>query len=58
VQRGDCSRRIIVIALRENPAAQDVAGRWAELVSGEDICGELSLGRAGIDAFYADWRRR
>jgi hypothetical protein len=56
VQRSDCARRIVVVALRENPAAQDVARRWAELVGGEGIGGELALGRADVDALYADRR--
>ena len=56
VQRRDCACRIVVVALRENPAAQDVARRWAELVGGQGIGGELALGRDGIDAFYADRR--
>src|SRR5439155_23681813 len=31
VQRGDRARRIVIVALRENPAAQDDPGLWAEL---------------------------
>src|SRR5215471_15024170 len=54
VQRRDRARRIVVVALRENPAAQDVARRWAELVGGQGVGGELALGRDGIDAFYAN----
>ena len=56
VQRSDCARRIVVVALRENPAAQDVAGRWAQLVCGQGIRGELALGRDGIDVLHSDWR--
>jgi len=57
VQRRDRAARIVVVALRENPAAQHVAGRWAELVGGKGICGQLMLGGAGVDALHADWRR-
>ena len=32
VQCSDCGRRVVIIPLRENPAAQDVAGLWTELV--------------------------
>jgi len=56
VQRSDRARRIVVVALQENPAAQDVARRWAELVGGQRISGELALGRNGIDAFDTDRR--
>ena len=57
VQCRDCARRIIVVALRENPAAQHVAGRWAELVRSKGICGQLVLGGGVVDALHADWRR-
>jgi len=56
VQCGDCARRIVIVALRENPAAQDVVGLWAELVCREDVRGEATLRRARIEAFYTDRR--
>jgi hypothetical protein len=55
VQRGDCASGIVVVALREDPAAQDVAGLRTELVCAEDVRGELALGRDSIEALHADW---
>jgi hypothetical protein len=56
VHRGDCPLRIAVVALGEDPAAQDIACRRAEVVRREDVCGKLAAGRAGFEALYADRR--
>src|SRR5262249_5265123 len=56
VQRSDGVRGIVIVALRENPAAQDVAGLRAELVSRENVRGEAALRGARIEAFHTDRR--
>ena len=40
----------------EEPAAQDIARRRAEVVRREDVCGKLAAVRAGLEALYSDRR--